>query len=174
LISKTGKTTILFAAVLIAMLAVGITYAMWDKYLYIDGMVYTGEVDLEFVSVADDDDGIDPGKDKDVADTTGWIDSVDPQLIHILITNGYPSYFVYVHCTVLNTGTVPVKLQDIIHTSVPSELTVEASDSIGEQVDPGDRRDYTIYIHVEQSAAELATYTFTIELWFVQWNEYSP
>jgi hypothetical protein len=156
------------------MLAVGISYAMWDKTLLINGEVNTGKVDLKCVSVADDDVGIDPGKDKNVADTTAWIDATDPQIIHILITNGYPCYYVYVHCTVLNTGTIPVKLQDIIHTSVPSELTVEASDSIGEQVDPGKHRDYTVYIHIEQSAAELATYSFTVELWFVQWNEYTP
>jgi hypothetical protein len=164
----------IIATLLIALMVAGIAFAMWDKTIYLNGTVETGEVDLECVSVADDDNGIDPGKDKDVGDTTALIDPTDPQIIHVLITNGYPSYHVYVHCTILNTGTIPVKLQDIIHTSVPPELTVEASDSIGEQVDPGERRDYTLYIHVEQNAAELATYYFTVELWFVQWNEYTP
>lgn len=173
MIPKIGKTTTLFAVLMIAMLAIGIGYAMWDKTVYIYGEVDTGELDLEVFSCADDDDGIDPGKDKDVADTTCWVDLADPQIVHVLITNGYPCYYVYVHITVENTGTIPVKLQDIIHTTVPPEIIVEASNSIGEQVDPGDRRNYTVYIHIEQSATELTTYYFTVELWFVQWNEYT-
>jgi hypothetical protein len=172
MLAKIKKPTTIVAILLLALMLTGIAFAMWDKTIHLYGTVDTGEVNLISTSVADDDTGIDPGKDKDVADTTGWVDAVDPQIVHILITNGYPCYYVYVHITVLNTGTVPVKLQDIIHTSVPSELTVEASDSIGEQLDPGDRRDYTVYIHIEQPAAELATYYFTVELWFVQWNEY--
>lgn len=175
MIPKIGKTTTtLFAVLMIAMLAIGIGYAMWDKTIHIYGEVNTGELDLEVLSVADDDDGIDQGKDKNVADTTAWIDAVDPQIVHVLITNGYPCYYVYVHFTVHNTGTIPVKLQAITPTSVPPCLTVDAWDSIGEQCDPGQNRDYTIYVHVEQCAAELATYYFTVEAYFVQWNEYTP
>jgi len=169
---KIGKTTTLFAVLMIAMLAIGIGYAMWDKTLHIYGNVGTGELDLEVVSVAPDDVGIDPGKDKDVADTTAWIDPIDPQIIHVLITNGYPCYYVYVHFTIHNTGTIPVKLQAIIPSSVPPCLTVSAWDSIGEQCDPGGDRDYTMRVHVEQSAAELATYYFTVQVYFVQWNEF--
>lgn len=168
------KIISLFTVLMIALMLVGVSYAMWDKTLYIDGTVETGELDLVCVSVADDDVDIDPGKDKDVADTTGWVDLGDPQIVHILIENGYPCYHVYVHVTVVNTGTIPVKLQAIKHIDVPLDLTVGASNSIGEQVDPGERRNYTVYIHIEQSAAELATYYFTVELWFVQWNEYVP
>jgi hypothetical protein len=170
LIDKTRKTTALFAAMIIAMLAVGISYAMWDKTLYINGTVDTGDLCMEILSVASDDTGTDPGKDKDVASTTvTWTE----QTVTITITNAYPCYYTYVHITAHNCGTIPVKLQSI-NVLAPAELTVTGSDSIGEQLEPCDNRDNTIYIHVEQSAAELATYKFTVEYYYVQWNEYTP
>lgn len=164
------KLTAIFAAVLIALCLAGVSYAMWDKTLYINGEVNTGNLCLEILSATSDDTGIDPGKDKDVASTTvTWTE----QTVTITITNAYPCYYTYVHITVHNCGTIPVKLQSI-PVSAPPELTVTGSDSIGEQLEPCDNRDNTIYIHVEQSAAELATYTFTVEYYYVQWNEYTP
>ena len=164
------KITSLFAVLIVAMLLAGVSYAMWDKTLYINGEVNTGDLCMEILSVASDDTGIDPGKDKNVASTSvAWTE----QTVTITITNAYPCYYTYVHLTVHNCGTIPVKLQSIT-VSAPPELTVTGSNSIGEQIEPCENRDNTIYIHVEQSAGELTTYTFTVEYYYVQWNEYTP
>lgn len=168
------KIGLICLALVLALGTVGVGYAHWSKNLYIEGTVNTGEVNLEIISVASDDIGIDPGKDKDVASTAVQIDPLDDQRVIITVDNGYPCYYNYVHFTVHNNGTIPVKLQSVTVTSAPPEITVSGWDTIGEQVDPCTNKDNTIYFHIEQSADELATYTFTVEFYYVQWNEYSP
>ena len=58
--------------------------------------------------------------------------------------------------------------------TAPPELTVSGWDKIGEQIDPGVNCNNSALVHVEQEADELATYTFTVEFYYVQWNEYTP
>jgi hypothetical protein len=170
------KVGLLCLAVVLALGTVGVGYAMWDKTVYIDGTIEAGEVNLRVLSASSDDPpgAIDPGKDKDVGSTTVQIDPLDDQRIIVTVTNAYPCYEVYVHFTVRNNGTIPVKLQGIIITAPVPYITVEGWNSIGEQIDPGENRNNTIYIHVEQEAEELETYTFLVEFHYVQWNEYSP
>jgi len=169
---KFGKVGLLFLVLTLVLGSMGVGYAMWDKTLDINGTVNTGEVNLEIISASSDDIGIDPGKDKDVGSTTV---AIDPglQSITVTVTNGYPCYEVYVHFTVHNNGSVPVKLQAVT-ANAPPEITVEGWNALGEQIDPCENRDNTIHLHVEQSAAENATYTFNVEFYYVQWNEYTP
>lgn len=172
---RLGKFGLLFLVVALALALTGAGYAMWDKTLYIDGTVNTGEVNMEILSASSDDP---PGSDdygytKDVGTTTVSY-TIGGQSISVNVTNAYPCYEVRVHFTAHNNGTVPVKLQDIKLIGVPAALTVTGSDGIGEQIDPCEERDNTIKIHVLQSAKELATYTFTVQYYYVQWNEYTP
>ncbi|MCK4723675.1 MAG: hypothetical protein KAT75_10240 [Dehalococcoidia bacterium] len=172
MVRKFVKIGLLFLVLALTLAGIGVGYAMWDKTLYIDGTVSTGEVNMEIISVAPDDLGIDPGHDKDVGNTTAVIDP-GAQSITVTINNGYPCYTVFVHFTVHNNGTIPVKLQ-AINVTAPPEITVDGWNGIGEQIDPCEKRDNTISVHVEQIADELATYTFTVEFYYVQWNEYTP
>ena len=149
----------------------GVTYAHWDKIVTISGTIETGNLDLIIVSAADDDTGIDPGKDKDVADTVITIDPNDPEKAIITITNAYPSYYVYWHITIENVGTIPAKLKAIIIENPYECLEVNAWDGLGEQLDPGDKGDYSGYVHVKQCAEQGATYTFTVKFEFWNWNE---
>jgi len=149
----------------------GVTYAHWDKIVTISGTIETGNLDLIIVSAADDDTGIDPGKDKDVADTVITIDPNDPEKAIITITNAYPSYYVYWHITIENVGTIPAKLKAIIIENPYECLEVDAWDGLGEQLDPGDKGDYSGYVHVKQCAEQGATYTFTVKFEFWNWNE---
>jgi len=164
------KLGVISLVLVLALGVMGVGFALWDKTLYINGTVNTGEVNMEILSIASDDIGIDPGKDKDVGSTAV---SIDPgaQSATITVTNGYPCYHNYVHFTVHNNGTIPVKL-NAINVTAPPEITVTGSDGIGEQIEPCTNRDNTIYFHVEQEAEELAIYTFTVEFWYVQWNEF--
>jgi len=151
---------------------VGAAYAMWDKSLWMYGTVNTGKLHLEIIDVSSGDPpgAKDPGKDKDVGCTTvTW----ETQTITVTITNAYPCYYVYIHFTVHNDGTIPAKLQSIT-IKAPPELTVTGWNSIGEQIDPCENRDNTIKVHVEQWADQGSTYTFTVEFYYVQWNEYVP
>jgi len=168
--------------ILLALVLTGYAYAHWEKIITISGSVDTGTLNLVIVSVSDTDNGIDgeavyppdPTKDKDVADTTIRIDPYDQQKAIVTITNAYPSYEVWIHITIRNVGTIPAKLKEIKVTA-PDCITVEAWDHIGEQLEPYPTQpfqsDYSGRIHVEQCAEQGATYTFTIEFIFWNWNE---
>jgi hypothetical protein len=187
------KAIALFTAVIIAMIAVGLSYAMWDKYLYIDGTVYTGEVNAVWTSAVNWDPpappvSLDPNpdgtrKDKDVGSTT--VTGVGTQELVVTINNGYPSYFNDIQVEFANTGTIPVKIQSVTITADnfvlasayganDGEIWIDFVNGIGTQLEPGDDAASSFKFHVEQCAEELATYTFTVAVRLVQWNEYIP
>lgn len=184
------KLTAIFATMLIALCLAGVSYAMWDKTLYIDGTVNTGDVNAIWTSAFNFDPpgSLDPNpdgsrKDKDV----GWteVDGVGTQTLTIIVHNGYPSYFNDIEIEWEYTGSIPAYFVSI--TIIPDGFTlasvygandgpiwIDVVNGFPLQVHPGDTHAHSFKIHVEQSAQELATYTFTVELYMVQWNEYQP
>jgi hypothetical protein len=127
--------------------------------------------------------------DKDVGECIAMLDPQDLTKETLLVTvgNGYPSY----HCTVwfdiLNNGTIPLKIQDLKLTPVNFTNGVEVSVGLsqlacGLQIDPGllpsgeviteNLAQGDVHIHVEQAADQNAVYTFSAELFLVQWNEF--
>lgn len=115
--------------------------------------------------------------DKDVGVCRAAV-SADGMSLTVTVANGYPSY----HCTVwfdiLNSGTIPVKIQSL--TLAPlnfteEQVTVALSQlTCGQQIDPNELAQGDVHIHVEQGAEMDATYTFTSDLLLVQWNEFEP
>lgn len=183
---KLGKTTTLFAALMIAMLTMGMSYALWKGELFVSGTVDTGFIDMQILSVASDDEGekIDVGKDKHV----GWtvVEIIDNKHIKVTIYNGYPCYEVYIHYTVLNAGTIAVHFAGLgpqppfaydpvnylwAASFYDGKITVEGWNGMLEQIHPGQRGDYTIWVHVEQPSEQNAQYSFIIEHVYTQWNE---
>ena len=69
------KIGLVCLAVVLAMGALGVSYALWSDSLYLDGTVETGVVDVSIVRIASGDPfgGIDYGYDKDVAWTEAFI-----------------------------------------------------------------------------------------------------
>lgn len=65
------KVGFICLALVLALGSIGVAYAMWDKTLYIDTTVNTGEVDAEFVMAFTDDDGVVNNPDKDAGDDGG-------------------------------------------------------------------------------------------------------
>jgi hypothetical protein len=182
------KISVIFAILIIGLVLVGVSYACWLKTLTINGFVKTGKLDVQITSVGTDDEpnhmpdpgipgawvGNDPGYIKDVGSCFAYIDRVnDPtnETLQINITNAYPSYHCSVHFTVYNVGTVPVKYNGTT-TTAPACIYIDAGNSEGEQIDPGDHLDYTVFIHIEQCALEDTDYVFDVQYLFVQWNEY--
>jgi len=178
------KMTAIFAILMIALMVAGISYAMWDKTLYINGTVKTGEVDAYFTTAESNDPygTIDPGylvdgvtpKDKDVGCTE--VTGEKLQTLTITVTNGYPCYSSRIDYTIDNIGTIPVKVQSFTFTGdFDKYVTVTVTDiAVGTQIDAKESVPGDIEIHVEQCAAELHTYTFSVTIYLVQWNEYVP
>mgnify|MGYP005858980515 CR=1 FL=1 len=170
-----GKRTLPFGlltiAVVLALALMGIAYAWWDETLTINGTVQTGEVDVAFQNASDDDEGTDPGYDKDVADCEVEV-AEDGNSMTITIRNGYPSYTCTVSYEFFNAGTIPVKLYSITET-IPDELTVDQTGpGVGYQLDAGHSVTATLAIHVDQEAEENTDYSLSKSFEWVQWNEY--
>ena len=181
----------LFFILVLSTLLFGISYSRWDKQLTINGSVATGTLEAEFTYwFSNDPPGQkDPDYDKDVGSTVCTV-SDDKQTAFITIENAYPCYHVHFSFTIKNTGTIPWIIQSItvdgqpLHSNEPLSLdldgdgdydiTLEITDSVGEQVDPGDSIETSLDLHVEQGAEQGFTYTFTITIVVVQWNEYVP
>lgn len=181
------KIGLLFLVLTLALAAVGVGYAMWDKTLDITGTVNTGEVDAVWVVVfSNDPPGAphDPGYLKDVGETTVIIDA---EIVHVTMSNAYPCYLVHFSFTLENVGTIPFIIEDIIVTGDHGGwLSVTYTDLIGRQIEPWDdpetpvfenRGELSLDVHVmqENDAGEIlpmgATLNFDIEVVCVQWNE---
>jgi hypothetical protein len=167
------KMVALFATLMIALMAAGVAYAMWDKYLYIHCTANTGEVNAQFRNCRCSDTGIDPGYDKDVGSCYCEIDTVDPQILYLTIDNAYPSYSCDIYYAIENHGTIPVKIESIDLSGVPAEFTVSLIGAgVGTQIEAGEYVECGIHVHVEQITEQLKTIYFDIGVHLVQWNEY--
>lgn len=176
--------------------ALGVGYGLWSKSLLILGTVDTGKVDARWTLATCSEffpwpAGGNAGEveGKDVGWTTTQIDPIDPQILHVTIHNGYPSYAVDCQVHFTNSGTIPVFMRGTTLTPVSDnltnctltgnqsktlacdQLTVKFVDNIGAQFDPGDELASSLVVHVEQPADELATYTFSVGVCMAQWNE---
>lgn len=124
---------------------------------------YAG-VDFTSASTNDPPGTLDPGYAKDVASCRASIMYDDK--VNVLVENGYPSYTCTFTVTVNNTGVLPLQLQPLV-INAPWVLTVTPlQDDTGLILLPGARDAESFSVHVEQPAAQGATYAFTIQKTF--------
>jgi predicted ribosomally synthesized peptide with SipW-like signal peptide len=181
----------LFMVLVIALALLGVGYALWSDTLEVDGTVHTGEVDMAFSPCATNDEGVDPGYEKDVASCDCALRAGDrgdgngdngPDGLTIRIENGYPSYSCEVSYDMTNIGSIPVHLYSVTEEYDAASLDYaqncvdegEAAVGPGYQLHPGEHVYCTIGLHVRQEAEENATYTLHKEYWWGQYNEEPP
>jgi len=156
----------------VGMAGIGVSYALWSKTITLTGSVATGNVNIEWSTFTDNDNGIDPGYDRNVADCTVV---TTPDKVTFTITNGYPSYTCTISGDIHKSGSIPIKLQNFVY-NVPPEITVTPSGGFvnpyGVQLEPGGKLVGDFKIHVEQGAEQSKTYTFDISATGQQWNEF--
>ncbi len=166
--------------------SMGLVYGLWSETLTINGTVNTGSVDAAWVFViCSDIEG------KQVGTTSGQIDPQNNKLLHFTIGNGYPSYTGDCQVEFRNTGTIPVRVEEIkftpgdgltncsvtqspttgSFTAKCDQLEVEFVDNLCVQLHPGDKVASSIRVHVEQGAGENSTYKFRVDIKLVQYNE---
>ena len=174
---------------MIALMLVGVSYAMWSKTLYIDGTVNTGTVNAIWTKATnlDGTGELDPKpdgtrRDKDVGETI--VTGLETQTLVVTVNNAYPCYYNDLQVEFTYIGTVPARIQEI--NIIPDGWTVasaygaddgpiwiELVNGIGAQLHEGDKSASSFTFHVEQCAEQGHTYTFTVEIVLVQWNEYT-
>jgi hypothetical protein len=179
---------------MLVLATLGTAYTLWSETLLINGTVYTGALEGRWVQCECMDNGQDPNpypeplKDKDVGATRCFIDEKDPALLHIIVDNGYPSYWNDCQVHFANVGSIPVKITGyrlIPKNFTPAsgygkddgELWVKFWDGIGTQMEPcpddSCEQASSIQFHVEQPAQEKTTYEFDMLICLRQWNEYA-
>jgi hypothetical protein len=189
------KIMAIFASMMIALCLVGVSYALWSKYLYISTWIGTDDVDVVFSPFTINFDplaippavSLDPKNatarwDKDVGWTT--IDGIGEETINITLHNVYPCYYNDIEVEYTNVGSVPVIMQNITfiaNFTVASamgandgEVWIAWHNGVGSQIEPGETAGSSLLMHVEQSATQSTDYGFTMKICFVQWNEYKP
>lgn len=165
---KPASRAQLLAAVLVIVALGMVLLAMVTRASPVLGS--TGRIQLNspgaaFVEASTDDRGIDPGYEKDVATCTAVILGTDT--VAIDITNAYPSYTCVFSVTIENTGETPLRRATPV-ISAPPELTVTTEDRPCGDLNPGETDIETFALHVEQVAAQEATYQFTIAKRFLE------
>lgn len=208
--------TSVFIILALLLATVGVGYGLWSKTLFIEGEVRTGNLDavlsVEEVDQLDDFNGRCPdgsgfsiGQDcdddgllnddweaekKDVAECVAALDEKDPQIMHVKVTNAYPSFNCFVRWNVENTGTIPIHVYGPAYfydgifrdgaINTP-ELHVNgwpppcyAGWNTYTQLEPKETAYCNLHIHVEQPAKENSTYEFEVLAWGRQWNEIVP
>ncbi len=183
---------LLSALLLLALAAMGVGYGLWAKILTLEGTVHTGVIDTEWTSCICQDQGLDPNpfpnppKDKDVGSTVCWIDPENSSILHLVVQNGYPSYWNNCEIHYANTGTIPTIIRGykvVPKNFTPStaygadngQLWVKYWDGVGTQMEPCPHetceQSGSIQFHVEQPAEQLHTYEFDVLICMGQWNE---
>lgn len=152
----------------IAIILIGASYAMWFKVLTINGTINTGYVDAIFTNIDTYDNEPDV---KDVSNVTVSL-SDDQESMTITVNNAYPCINYTVEFDILNSGTIPVIITDV--QGLPDDcydVNGNLTDAIGLQLEPGDTVHVFLVIHLSNQCEQNSTYTFTITVVAVQWNE---
>jgi hypothetical protein len=109
----------------------GVGYAMWYEDLYIDGTVYTGNLDANW--------SIESYGDNETKDYSDIVAAIDGDTLYVTVTNAYPCVTYFVNFDVSNDGTIPFHICDLVCTGpdvFPGTLTITQPTPF--QVHPGD------------------------------------
>ncbi|MEM2614315.1 MAG: hypothetical protein QXO15_08860 [Nitrososphaerota archaeon] len=164
-----GRMVGLVAALLVAMLALGLSYALWSTTLTISGTIETGTVSAEIIAGDCYDD---EPSEKDVSDICCEVN--EEGVLVVTVSNAYPCINYTCEFNVTNTGSIPVKVQSIIIDGNGTDWVTVSGISVGDQIEPGETVECSLKVHLTNDAEQGKTYTFTVEILLVQWNEYEP
>jgi len=189
----------LFTFFIVAAILISSVIAAWSETLRVNVSVSMGDVDWKFQDVewldsSGEDWNIIPPSDepvqvdKDVGRTSVSI-SEDGHTLDITLSNVYPWYYTEVNASIVNTGTIPIKIwkltidgKEYTPTSGEAYLDVNGDGKLDllvmregpeycEQIHPGQSADLVIKILVLQNAPQGLTTSISVSLTAIQWNE---
>jgi hypothetical protein len=180
---KMKKMIMASTILLAALMAVGLSYSLWYKILYINGTVYTGTLDAKFEgpfawSATWNDSGVItvvPPEKLQYITVNVAPSALDDQILLVNITGLYPCITIHITYNITNDGTIPWKVNSTKTSADPEPFpgTVNLSGIVfGTQVDPGQHIVGDVEIHLTNDALQNADYYFSFQIVVVQWNEY--
>jgi hypothetical protein len=179
------KMTAVFGVLLIALMVAGVSYALWDKYIYIDGTVNTGTLDAIFEGpytwratyvdpVTHETKDVPAEKLAGITVDTHTAEG-DPETLIVEISGLYPCITIHINYNIKNAGTTPWIVNDVSVSPVagfPGTVTVTPANLKGTQVDGGGSIPADLEVHLTNEADQEGTYSFSVTIHVVQWNEY--
>ncbi|MEM4576260.1 MAG: hypothetical protein QW701_02215 [Candidatus Nezhaarchaeales archaeon] len=179
------KLAYVLSALVAVMLLIGLVYTLWSTNVLVSGTIETGTVEGMWVSAVSNDEGVDPGYDKDVGGVI--FDGLGTDTLIVVVDNTYPCYNATITAVYRYTGTVPAIVNETVITTIgwtpssgygandgPVWLQITHDAPVGRQLHQGDEITVVIKVHVEQCADQDASYPFALEMELIQWNEYVP
>ncbi|MEM0233417.1 MAG: hypothetical protein QXL22_05300 [Candidatus Nezhaarchaeales archaeon] len=161
-----SKIAGIVTSLLVVMLVLGVSYALWSANLYVSGVVNTGTLSVAIEA----GDGYDTEpEEKDVSCISAYVEG---DTMYVTINNAYPCITYTQEFNVTNTGTIPVIVQSITFEGNASEWVTVSGISVGDQIEPEEEVMCYLIVHLDNSAEQGETYTFTVTILFVQWNEF--
>ncbi len=157
------KIGLLVMALIVALGGLGATYALWSDSLYLEGTVHTGDIGLEWSQGEPWDTEI-TGKD------ASWGECyIEGDMLYITVYDAYPSIYYHFPIDLHGVGSVPVHTAMTVTNGNPAWVIIPEMSDL--QMHLGDTWDGEIIIHLDNTAEELTTYTFGIQLDYWQYNE---
>jgi hypothetical protein len=176
-----AKMTMVASVLLISLMLVGVSYAMWKKTLVIYGSANTGTLDatLAFWKWNDsytDYQGVQHSvvpSDKRTWDVEPWL--IDPEDMEIQVDYLYPCIWIHVWFNITNTGSIPWIVQNFtVHPyGFPGDLLPSPANLVGTQLEQNEHVTCDLEIHLNNTATpDTWWYYFLVQIRVVQYNEY--
>jgi hypothetical protein len=176
---KANKIGALFLVSVLALTAVGTSYAMWSEIITIDGSINVGSLDFEW-SVEDTYDSESPEKD----DASSITATTSENTMTVTITNAYPCITYSLEFDIHCVGNVPVHFDDFyfvedyarqwVQDGIISIQPYQSSGFITEtQLHQCNEWNGLLTFHFDNDDEfdQGETYTFTVTLFGYQYNE---
>ena len=114
---------VLVATLLLPLVLCGLAQAQFSDSETLEARVAAGHFDLLFTAASSNDAGDtnDPGKypPAHVGCTEASIDSSDPDILLVVLTNGYPGYEALVTFEALNAGSIDARILQVLLDGTP-------------------------------------------------------
>ena len=182
---NTRKIASIFGVIMLMMTVAGVAYAHWEDWLYVDGYVNVGNLEVEeslhiyMYDINDKTDSLPYSQDVAYVDYIWeYYDGAYVKDIEFWIANAYPQLEFLIIVDYHNVGTIPAKIQELTMTAGPN-LVLEGSGWDGMQ-DPlakpyqlhGCHTGYLWYhFRVDNYVSEDDMLYFNLCTKFYNWNE---
>ena len=171
------KIALICLALVVALGTLGVGFALWSDWLYIDGYVETGYIGAEW--------SIEYFYDNEEKPEVSYVEAylISPTLMYIDIYNAYPSVTYTVGWDIHNTGSIPIHFDtpwiDYGNLPATTDFTFVAWNAAGGLVDlygyqlhPCEYLYGELTIHLSNDAVQNSSYQFYIDLQYGQYNEF--
>ena len=155
--NRFARLGMLSIALLLSLCVMGIGYAGWTDTASIDGTMKMGYIEVVL------SEGV---------SSTNVTASIGGHTIYIEINAGGEGEYEYRDFDIHNTGTIPVRIQDIQIVYSPGLQAGVNGVGVDTQVEQSGVAPDTVYGTVAMTVLEAGNYSCEVTFYFVQWNLY--